>query len=94
MRQPKKFQPLPEWHSYRVRLGRQGRLVIPAELRRQLKAREGEDLIAYVKDGSLCVESLRTAEERMHARWQKAYPDRSPVDELIAERRLEAKRER
>ena len=46
--------------AYRVQLGDRGRLVLPAEVRRQLQLREGDELVVTVQpDGSLRLASVR-----------------------------------
>jgi len=72
-------------------LGRQGRLVIPAEARRELALEPGDELIVRVEDGVLLVEPRATALRRVQAEVRNWVPqDRSLADELIAERREEA----
>lgn len=78
----------------RSRIGAGGRLVIPAEIRRELGLEEGEPVTMRVEDGELRIwsvsEGIRRVQERM-----KPYivPGQSVVDELIAERRAEVARE-
>lgn len=94
-----------EWHDLRnhattmsagpmeVCLGRQGRLVIPAALRRSLGLAEGDTLVARQEHGRLVLEKPETIKERLRARFAKVPADRRLVDELLAERRLDAQRE-
>jgi AbrB family looped-hinge helix DNA binding protein len=71
-----------------VRLGPQGRLVIPADLRAELGVKPGDDLVAFVEDGRLIVQ---TREQTMQELWDMfADVEGSLVDDLIAERRREA----
>ena len=74
-----------------IRLGTRGRLAVPADLCEALGFKPGDSLIARAQDGRLIVESRESAVRRLQARY--AAPGRSLVDELIAERRLEASRE-
>lgn len=75
----------------RVRLGPQGRAVIPVELRKELGIQAGDDLVAWVDDGRLI---FRRREDIQQELWDMfAHVDGSMVDELIAERRREAERE-
>lgn len=76
----------------------QGRVTIPAQLRRELGIEPGSSITAYVDDGRLILEP-RTHLVARDARIQR--PARtsgtgrgSMVDELIAERGAEATRER
>lgn len=77
-----------------VHLGRQGRLVIPAPLRRSLGFEEGDTLIARSDEGRLVLEKQETIKQRLKARFSHLPKNRSLADELIAERREEAKREK
>lgn len=79
--------------SVEVHLGRQGRLVIPAVLRRSLGFEEGDALIARQEGGRLVLEKPEMIKLRLQARFAQVSKDRSLVDELIAERREEAKKE-
>jgi len=77
-----------------------GRVLIPAALREQLGMKPGTRLYAEVRDGSLVLTSAsqRAIERRAYCdrlmRELDLAPGRSLVDELIAERRAEAGRER
>lgn len=75
-----------------VQLGAQGRLVVPAAIRKALGFEAGESLMARVEDGRLIIEKAESVERRVHARFEKV-KGRSLADELIAERREEARRE-
>lgn len=79
--------------SVEVHLGRQGRLVIPAALRRSLELEEGDKLIAREEGGRLVLEKQNTIKQRLKNRFTKVPTDRSLADELIAERREAAKEE-
>jgi AbrB family looped-hinge helix DNA binding protein len=79
--------------SVEVHLGRQGRLVIPALLRRSLGFEEGDALVAREDAGRLVLEKPEMIKQRLRARFAMVPSDRSLVNELIAERRAEAKRE-
>lgn len=89
------------WHTRRtmsetstpvsVRLGAQGRLVVPAALREALGFKTGDQLVVRVQDGRLVVESRESVVRRVQERF--GAPGRNLVKELIAERRREARRE-
>ncbi len=83
--------PSTEFHAD-VRLGPQGRLVVPAAVRRALGFQSGETLIARIDDERLVVEKAAAVERRLHKYFRK-FEGRSLADELIAERREEAARE-
>jgi AbrB family looped-hinge helix DNA binding protein len=78
----------------KVRLGPDGRIVIPAAVRQQLGLEPGVTLFLDVKDGIIHVESLPARVRRIQRDFA---PFRKPgvlaSDELIAERRAEAWRE-
>ena len=54
---------------------------------------EGDTLVARQEQGRLVLEKPETIKERLRARFAKVPADRQLVDELLAERRLEARRE-
>jgi len=80
--------------SVEVHLGRQGRLVIPVALRQLLGFEEGDTLVAREEAGRLVLEKPATVKQRLKNRFTQVPKDRSLVDELIAERREAAQRER
>ncbi|HEV2013286.1 MAG TPA: AbrB/MazE/SpoVT family DNA-binding domain-containing protein [Candidatus Dormibacteraeota bacterium] len=80
--------------AFPVQLGDRGRLVLPAEIRKQLNLREGDELLVTVQpDGSLRLTSPRLAVRETRGLYRAQARHRSLVDELIADRRAEAKRE-
>jgi bifunctional DNA-binding transcriptional regulator/antitoxin component of YhaV-PrlF toxin-antitoxin module len=79
-------------NSQEVRMGCQGRLVIPASLRRSMKLNEGDRLIARQVEGCLVLEKQETIKKRLKNRFIEAAKKGSLTDELIAERREAAKR--
>ncbi len=76
-----------------VRVGPQGRLVIPASIRRAMGIVTGEILLARTKDGQLVLEKPDQVLARLKTTFANVPPDVSLADELIAERREEAQRE-
>lgn len=76
-----------------LKLGPQGRLVIPANLRRVLEFQTGVDLVARACDGQLVLETLDNVKRRLKERYQDLKEGGSMAEELIAERRQEALRE-
>lgn len=77
-----------------VRLGARGRLVLPAAIRERLAIGEGDKLVLTVEDGrTIRITSLRDLAEQMQGILKDAASGRSLVDELIAERRKEARNE-
>ena len=79
----------------RARLDRAGRILIPAKLRAELSVRPGDAVVLETKGDELHVRPYREAIREAQAIIRQYIPDRdrSLVDELIAERRYEAKRE-
>jgi AbrB family looped-hinge helix DNA binding protein len=78
----------------KTRLSSNGRIVIPAEMRQELGLRAGESVFLDVEDGALRVESYPTRLRRIQESLRKFIPPgRILSDELIAERREEARRE-
>lgn len=77
-----------------VQLGRQGRLVIPAALRRALELAEGDTLLARIEDQRLVLEKREAIQQRLKARFAGIPPEVSLSQELIAERRAEYQREK
>ena len=75
-----------------VQFGAQGRVVVPALIRRALGFQPGETLVARVEDDHLVIEKPESVERRIHVRFRKS-GERSLSEELIAERREEARRE-
>ena len=77
-----------------VKVGPQGRVVIPADLRRELGIGPGDELVAHVTDDQLILESHATAWRRLRGMGAHLKrPEESVVDELIADRRADFERE-
>ena len=80
--------------NYTVALGERGRIVLPAPLRRRLDLQPGDRLILTVdSNGGFRVVSAREQANRLLGLYGDLAPGRSLADDLIAERRDEAKRE-
>jgi AbrB family looped-hinge helix DNA binding protein len=75
----------------RVRLGPQGRAVIPSEFRRQLKLSPGDELVAWIEDGRLILQRRDDIQREIWDMFKDVKV--SMAEELIAERRREAARE-
>ncbi len=67
--------------------------MIPAALRKALKIKPGDRLVARKVGESLVLERRETVERRLRERFRHIPRDVSLADELIAERRAEAERE-
>lgn len=76
--------------TYEVRMGSQGRLVIPSELRAKLAAEEGTVYIAHVDEtGALVLNTPDQALRELQRTWMNT-PGGSASQELVAQRRQEA----
>ena len=74
-----------------TRMSKEGRVLIPAELRRSLGLRPDEPLQIYALDGELRIVSRLQGIRRAQAIAAKyKLPSHSVVDEFIAEKRAEA----
>jgi AbrB family looped-hinge helix DNA binding protein len=82
----------------KVVLAPNGRIVIPAAIREELGMAPGDTLLLNVEDGVLQIESHAMRIRRVQREVAEAFrglraPGTSMVDELIADRREEARRE-
>lgn len=86
-----------ETESFALDLGPRGRLVLPAVVRKRLGLKEGDRLILTVEpDGRMRLASAREAARRARGLLREILPEasrRSLADELIEERRKEARGE-
>lgn len=86
------FKPIPVYH---VVVADRGRLVLPLEVREKLKIRDGDRVSLMLEDdGAVVLQTPEVAIRRLQAMFKPfAKPGRLASDELIAERRREARRE-
>lgn len=77
----------------KVNVGPQGRIVIPAGLRRALEIEPGDTLVARLEDGRIVLEKRANILARVRRRFAGVPREVRLSDELIAERRKEAERE-
>jgi bifunctional DNA-binding transcriptional regulator/antitoxin component of YhaV-PrlF toxin-antitoxin module len=80
----------------RLKIDQAGRLVIPAHMRAAMLVKPGDTVTAEVIDGEFRIVSPGVALRRVQAfarEFRASNRDTSVVDELIAERRAEARRE-
>ena len=77
----------------RVNVGPQGRIVIPARLRRSLAIKQGDTLVVRLEGGRIVLEKREEVLDRVRRRFEKVPREVSLADELISERREEARRE-
>jgi len=80
--------------AQRVTVGRNGELRIPQIMLEAAGAKEGDALLVRFEDGDILMYTQATATRRVQALVRQFIPEGvNLADELIAERRLEAKRE-
>lgn len=84
---------MPGKPAVEVRIGPQGRLVIPAVLRKRLGVREGDRLVAHLEDGRLILETRENILDRLQRRFEGVPPGVSLAEDLIAERHAEGRRQ-
>jgi antitoxin PrlF len=78
----------------KVRMGKSGRIVLPARLRHALRLQSGEVVLLRVEHDQLRLIPLRQAITVVQSRVRKYVPEQaSLVDSLMDERHQEAKRE-
>jgi antitoxin PrlF len=78
----------------RLRVGAQGRVVLPADLRAALGFVEGSTVVAYIEgEGRLVIESPEAIQRALLREWSEVAGEVSLVDDLRAERRAAAARE-
>jgi AbrB family looped-hinge helix DNA binding protein len=74
-----------------VSVGPKGRVVIPAGIRRRLNIDEGSELVALVEGAAVVLVPRSAIKSRLRSMFADVTV--SMADELIAERRMEARRE-
>jgi bifunctional DNA-binding transcriptional regulator/antitoxin component of YhaV-PrlF toxin-antitoxin module len=80
--------------AMRLQIGRDGRVLLPAEIRSALRLNDNATLTAEVNDGVLTLMSPLTAVKKLQQLIKATDQGKgSAVDELIAERRAEASKE-
>jgi len=77
-----------------AKVNENGRILIPAAVREQMGVKTGDSLVWTLEDGILRVESYLSSIRRLQREMQEyKKPGILASDELIAERREEARRE-
>jgi AbrB family looped-hinge helix DNA binding protein len=86
-----------EPRSVRSKINQNGRIVIPAAIRQEMGLKAGESLLMELEDGVLRIESYSARIRRIQEEIRKQIPIKPGAmlmsDQLIAERREEARRE-
>ena len=75
-------------------MGPDGRILIPVELRRELGFEAGMRLVARIEGRQLVLASQEAALRRLQERFASVPEEVSLVDELLADRRRDAARDR
>lgn len=77
-----------------LQLGNRGRIVLPAAVRHRLDLKQGDRLILSVEaDGTLLLQGARTLAQRLQGMFAELAPGVDLADELLADRRAEARRD-
>lgn len=75
-------------------IGARGRIVLPSSVRSQLHLREGDQLLLTISaDGALQMEAVRSRVRQALGLYRHLKGESSVVDELLADRRQEVRRE-
>jgi AbrB family looped-hinge helix DNA binding protein len=78
-----------------AKINESGRVLIPVSIRKEMNLNAGDDLLMEVEDGVLRIESYRARIRRIQEEFRQfTKPGVLASDQLIAERRDEARRER
>ena len=76
-----------------VRLGAQGRAVIPAGVRKALGLQPGDELVAWVEGDRLILRSRQAMVKELRGSYRHLAPRRNLAEDLVRQRREEARRE-
>jgi AbrB family looped-hinge helix DNA binding protein len=76
----------------RITIGEGGRVVIPAEYRKAMQLKTGDELVVRMKDGELHLFSQQQAFKRLQALAQKHRPKhiKSMTDDFLAYRKQDS----
>ena len=75
---------------YAVKISKQGRLVVPAELRKELGIEPDDELVASVEGGAIVLKRRQAILDEL---WAMFAEQKLGLDEFIAEKRADARRE-
>jgi AbrB family looped-hinge helix DNA binding protein len=80
--------------TFKVKLEKSGRILIPAAIRRKLQLKDGSEVLMRVDEAGIRLGTREQALIRVHQRLRRYIPEaRVLSEELIQERRAEAERE-
>lgn len=78
----------------KAKIGKNGRMIIPAEFRRTLGFEDGDEVILHVDEGGLRISTPAQAISRAQALVRRYVPEGSDLSgELVADRRTEVEAE-
>ena len=81
-------------HIEKARMSENGRIVLPSAIRKAMGLKGGDELTFSLDEEGLHIQTMRQKIARAQAMVRELVPPGPSIaDELIAERRLEAKRE-
>lgn len=81
-------------NNVKTKVGQGGRIVLPAEFRKAMGIKPGDEVILALMDGEIRVITRQSAIKRAQGMLRQYIPEgRILSDELIQERRAEAARE-
>jgi AbrB family looped-hinge helix DNA binding protein len=78
-----------------AKIEKSGRILIPAAIRRQLNLKEGSEVLLRVDETGIQMSTRQQALTRIHERLRRYIPENRVLsEELILERRADAKKDR
>ena len=77
----------------RTKLGKGGRIIIPSRFRKNLNLSEGDDIVLQMQNNNICISTAQSALKRLQDKVKELDSNISLVNQLITERRLDAKNE-
>lgn len=73
--------------SYHAKLIKGGKIVIPAELRREFGMQDGDTLVLEREGEKLVIKTYAQVVREVQQEFKRLVPDRDTVDDFLAERR-------
>jgi AbrB family transcriptional regulator, stage V sporulation protein T len=73
--------------SYHAKLIKGGKIVIPAELRRELGFHEGDTLVVEREGNGLVIKTYEQVVREVQAEFKRLAPQNDTVEQFLAERR-------
>ncbi len=79
--------------TYHAKIITGGKIVIPADMRRELDVKDGDSIVFEREGGVFVVKSYRQVVREVQQRMKELIKEPFTVDDFIADRRAEAARE-